>query len=391
VERSRSPSINHRHAVLGRAKIAADVATSKSRRPGASPTIFDVAALAGVSKSTVSNVIRRTDGVATATRERVDRAIEILGYRPNVLARQFVQQRTTILGVLVGDLDNPFYAEMAKRVERYAFDAGYTAMFCNIEGEEDFALSRVESLLEQRVAGVLFLAYFGRSPDVQSRFDASAPVVFAGLREDWGDSVSVSDSGGAKLATEHLIGLGHRRIAYLTTDHVEPRASRARLAGYRSAMRAAGAAGGPAMTWAADSEHATIKGQEVPLVDEITGPRGVTAVFCSNDLGAIGLLEFADRHGIDVPGQLSIVGFDNVHLAGLARISLTTVSQPFDDIARMGVEAVLGRLSGSISGPFRHEVVKPSLVVRSSTGPPRTEAGSRRRRRARRATSAAVS
>jgi LacI family transcriptional regulator, galactose operon repressor len=358
------------------------VATSRSRRPGASPTIFEVAALAGVSKSTVSNVIRGTDGVAATTRERVERAVEILGYRPNVLARQFVQQRTTILGVLVGDLDNPFYAEMAKRVERYAFDAGYTAMLCNIEGEDDFfALSRVEALLEQHVEGVLFLAFFGRSPDVQRRLDATAPVVFAGLREEWGDSVSVSDSVGAKLATEHLIALGHRRIAYLTTDHVEPRTSRARLAGYRSAMRAAGAAVGPAMTWAADSERATVKGQETALLDELTGPSGVTAVFCSNDLGAIGLLEFADRHGIDVPGELSIVGFDNVQLAGLARISLTTVSQPFDDIARMGVETVLGRLRGSISGPFRHEVVKPSLVVRTSTGPPRVDARAARARR----------
>ena len=144
--------------------------STTARKPGDVPTIFDVAALAGVSKSTVSNVIRGTDGVAVATRERVQRAVKILGYRPNVLARQFVQQRTTILGVLVGDLDNPFYAEMAKRVERYAYDAGYTAMFCNIEGGEgdDFALSRVESLLEQRVAGIVFLAFFGRSPDVPS-------------------------------------------------------------------------------------------------------------------------------------------------------------------------------------------------------------------------------
>jgi LacI family transcriptional regulator len=374
VERSRPDDLRDAHSVRGGAKIAPEVATTRSRRPGASPTIFDVAALAGVSKSTVSNVIRGTDGVAAATRERVDRAIEILGYRPNVLARQFVQQRTTILGVLVGDLDNPFYAEMAKRVERYAFAAGYTAMFCNIEGEEDFfALSRVESLLEQRVAGVLFLAFFGRSPDVQRRLNATAPVVFAGLREDWGDSVSVSDSGGARLATGHLIDLGHRRIAYLTTDHVEARASRPRLAGYRSVMRAAGASAGPAMTWAADSEHATVKGQDVPLLDQLTGPRGVTAVFCSNDLGAIALLEVTDRHGIAVPDELSIVGFDNVHLAGLARISLTTVSQPFDDIARMGVAAVLGRLSGAITGAFRHEVVKPSLIVRSSTGPPRAD------------------
>src|SRR4051794_24584753 len=100
------------------------------------PTIFDVAALAGVSKSTVSNVIREADGVADATRERVQVAIDRLGYRPNAIARQFALKRTTILGVLVGDLDNPFYGEMGKRVERMAFARGYTAMFCNIEGDD---------------------------------------------------------------------------------------------------------------------------------------------------------------------------------------------------------------------------------------------------------------
>jgi LacI family transcriptional regulator len=310
--------------------------------------------------------------VAATTRARVERAIEVLDYRPNVLARQFVQQRTTLLGVLIGDLDNPFYAEMAKRVEQYAFDAGYTAMFCNIEGDDSFAVSRVEALLEQRVAGIVFLAFFGRSLDVQATLQAKVPVVFVGLRESWGDSVSVSDFAGERLATQHLIDAGHRRISYLTTHHVEPRTSRARLGGYRALMRAAGAAARPPLNWEPGSERATVKGRRVALLDELTGPSGATAVLCSNDLEAIALLDFADRHGLRVPQELSIVGFDNVRLAGLARISLTTVSQPFDAIATLGVDIVRGRLDGSIIGPPRHEVVKPSLVVRSSTAPPRS-------------------
>src|SRR5919205_444290 len=114
----------------------------RARKPA---TIFEVAALAGVSKSTVSNVVRGADGVAESTRERVLEAIERLGYRPNALARSFVQQRTTMLGVLVGDLDNPFYAEMAKLIERWAFRHGYTAMFCNIEGDDNLAVPGVEA------------------------------------------------------------------------------------------------------------------------------------------------------------------------------------------------------------------------------------------------------
>jgi DNA-binding LacI/PurR family transcriptional regulator len=332
------------------------------------PTIFDVAALAGVSKSTVSNVVRETDGVSEATRARVERAIEVLGYRPNALARQFVRQRTTILGVLVGDLDNPFYGDIAKRLERAAFQNGYTTMFCNIEGdEEDFAVSRVEALLEQRPAAIVFLAYFGRSPDLEAALHATVPVVFAGLREDWGDSVSVSNSHGGRLATEHLIELGHRRIAYVTTRSLEQRAGQARHRGYQAAMRAAGAAALSPIHWEPASERATMLGRELALRDQLAG---ATAVFCSNDIGAIAMLEYADRHGIRVPEDLSVVGFDDVHLASLARISLTTVRQPLDEIARVAVETVLGRLQGSATGPPTHVRVNPSLVVRSSTAPP---------------------
>jgi DNA-binding LacI/PurR family transcriptional regulator len=183
---------------------------SPARKP---PTIFEIAALFSVSKSTVSNVIRGVDGVSAHTRERVLEAVDRLGYRPNALARQIVAQRTTMLGVLVGDLDNPFYAEMAKLIERWAFRHGYTAMFCNIEGDDHLAVAGVEGLLEQRVAGIVFLAFFGRSPAIAELLRRRVPVVFVGLREDWGDSVAVSDGAGARLATEHLIGLGHERIA----------------------------------------------------------------------------------------------------------------------------------------------------------------------------------
>src|SRR5581483_8370291 len=314
------------------------------------PTIFDVAALAGVSKSTVSNVIRGSDDVAEATRERVKAAIETLGYRPNALARQFVRQRTTIIAVLIGDFDNPFYAELAKSVERYAFDAGYTAMFCNIERDPDLAVYRVEALLEQRVAGVAFLAFFGRSLEIESALQGRVPVVFMGLREDWGDSVSVSESAGARLATRHLLEAGHGRIAYLTTPFVESRASHGLAAGYRAAMRAANAKPSAPIHWEPGAEQATMLGEVIPLREALTGPDGATGAVCSNDLGAIALLEFADRHGLGVPEQLSIVGFDDVHLAGLARIGLTTIRQPIDEIARLGVETLLARMRGELTG-----------------------------------------
>jgi LacI family transcriptional regulator len=337
------------------------------------PTIFEVAALAGVSKSTVSNVIREVDGVAPPTRERVLTAIERLGYRPNALARQFVAQRTTTLGVLVGDLDNPFYAEMAKLIERWAFRRGYTAMFCNIEGDDDLAVSGVEALLEQRVAGVVVLAFFGRTKAVEELLRQRAPVVFVGLREDWGDSVAVGDADGGRLATEHLIELGHRNIAYLTTPAVERRADRERHAGYRTAMRRAGLAARPAVRWVPGDEEVRLAGRREALTDLLVDAHRPSAVFVSNDLGAIALQEFIDLHGLRVPEDVSLIGFDNVSLAGLARISLTTVAQPLDELAHLGVERLVARIEGGDRGrhePARVLSVSAEVVVRKSTGPP---------------------
>src|SRR5881396_3959101 len=160
------------------------------------PTILDVASHAGVSKSTVSNVVRGLPGVSEATRRRVGTAIRELGYRPNVLARQLVQQRTSILGVVGGDLANPFFAEMAKSVERHAAARGYTAMFCNTEGDSQSELAGIETLLAQRVAGVVFFAFSGDSRTMRETLQHQIPAVFVSCGADWGDVVSVDDEVG---------------------------------------------------------------------------------------------------------------------------------------------------------------------------------------------------
>jgi DNA-binding LacI/PurR family transcriptional regulator len=182
------------------------------------------------------------------------------------------------------------------------------------------------------------------------------------LREERGDSVAVSDTAGARLATSHLVELGHRDIAYVTTPGVERRADRARQAGYRAALRSAGLRGRRPVRWAPERPGPA-------LAETLRGPSPPTAAFCSNDLGAIALLEQCDRLGVRVPGDLSVVGFDNVQLAGLARISLTTVAQPLDDLARLGVDMLASRLEGRLRGGPRHVTVPTTLVVRGSTAP----------------------
>ena len=337
------------------------------------PTILDVASHAGVSKSTVSNVVRGLPGVSEPTRRRVLTAIEELGYRPNVLARQLVQRRTSILGVVVGDLANPFFAEMAKSVERHAAARGYTAMFCNTEGDSESELAGIETLLEHRVAGIVFLAFSGDSRTMQKVLHHQVPVVFVSCSADWGDVVSVDDARGGRLGTAHLLDAGHRRIAYLSIPELEDQSDRDRWEGYCQALKEAGLDTPMRISWSPPADHARVDGMDRPLAEVFSGSGRATAVFASNDVAAIALQEFADRVQFRVPEDISIVGFDDVPMAGLARIALTTVAQPRDELARLGIAGVADRIERSAKGPPRTTLVDVKLVTRRSTAPLQAE------------------
>jgi LacI family transcriptional regulator len=335
-------------------------------------TIFDVARAAGVSKSTVSNVIRGVDEVSDATRRRVLTAIESLNYTPNGIARQFVRRRTTMIGVLVGDLGNAYHAQLARVVERALFRAGYTAVFCNIEGDEELAVAGVDALLEQRVAGFLLLASIERTPQLPASLRRTGvPTVIIGLRQEWTDSVGPRDREGGRLATQHLIDLGHRRIGYVRTAMIEAGGDRARHAGYRAVLAAAGVGPPPGMWWDQGSGSIRVGRAEMSLRAAFGEPGSPTAVFVWNDFAAIGLIEACEAAGIAVPRDLSVVGFDDIAVAGLARISLTTVAQPLDFQAERAVAILLERMDGGARGTPRHLTVPVELRVRGSTAAPR--------------------
>jgi DNA-binding LacI/PurR family transcriptional regulator len=334
-------------------------------------TILDVARVAGVSKSTVSNVVRGSAAVTGEKRRRVLAAIDQLDYRPNALARQLVQRHTNMLGVMVGDLGNPFYAEMAKLIERHAAARGYTAMFCNTLGDAKAELAAVETLLEYRVAGFVFLAYAGDASGVRGALEGRVPVVFVSCEGEWGDTVCANDFHGAELATEHLIGLGHTSIAYFSDPIVEDAVDGARRAGYRSAMAASGLPS-QVFHWSPSLHLVTLDGGEAGPIEELfASPSRPSAVVSSNDLGAIDLLDFADRAGLEVPGDLSVVGFDDVMIAGMARVSLTTIRQQQEELAREGVEILAGRIEGRLEDSPGEHRVDVDLIVRGTTAPPR--------------------
>jgi LacI family transcriptional regulator, galactose operon repressor len=338
---------------------------SPAARP---PTIVDVARRAGVSKSTVSNVTRGLRNITPETQLKVTRAIEELGYRPNVLARQIVHQRT-IFGVVVVDLANPCYAEMAKQIERSAAVRGYRVMFCNTQGEEAAEIAGLEGLLEQRVAGIIFLAHAGGSTRPRTLLEGRVPAVFVTCSAEWGDVVCADDERGARLATEHLIGLGHHRITYCADPIVEDATDRARQAGYRQTMAGAGLTH-VVFRWARAEDRLL---REATVEQIMTGPCRPTAFVSSNDLGAIDLLDCADRLAVPVPRKLSVVGFDDVVMAGLPRINLTTIAQPKEMLARLAVDTLANRIEGHLRGDPVRQTVSCRLIVRGSTArPPRS-------------------
>jgi LacI family transcriptional regulator len=320
---------------------------------------MDVANLSGVSKSTVSNVLRGTGRVSDGTRARIREAIEALGYRPNSLARDLVRRRSRTIGVVLGDLANTFYAELVKLLELRISEAAYTTIVCNTDGRGELERARVEMLLERAVSGVVMLQFSGDGTVLDELAVARVPVVVVSCWDERADCVAVDDRAGTAAAVEHLYALGHRRIAHVTSHLVEDSTRAARFAGYERALRGHGL--DPRLLDAdalADTElHAAVR-----------GPERLTAFAAANDVIAVELIDRLEALGVSVPAGVSVVGFDGTDLGAHSRIGLTTVAQPRARLIADGIDLLLERMGDGDREP-RHVRLPPELVVRASTGP----------------------
>jgi DNA-binding LacI/PurR family transcriptional regulator len=331
------------------------------------PTIVDVANLSGVSKSTVSNVLRNAGRVSPATRDRVLESIGALGYRPNSLARDLVRRRANAIGVIVGDLANTFYAELVKLLEVSASESAYTTIVCNTDGDAGLERARVETLLERAVSGVVMLQFTGEPAVLDELGDAGVPAVVVSCWERRADCVAVDDDAGMAVAVEHLHELGHRRIAHLTGHLVEEATRAARYAGYERAMHRHGLE--PAMV-DADAIEAEPRGAE-RMRELLAAGDAPTAFTAGNDVMAVRLIERLESLGVAVPADVSVVGFDGIELGAHSRIALTTVAQPRAELVTRGLELLLERIADPGGDPERRHVrLEPELIVRRSSGPP---------------------
>jgi DNA-binding LacI/PurR family transcriptional regulator len=312
-------------------------------------------------------VTRGEDGVSAEKREAILEAIEELNYRPNVMARSLVERRTRILGVMVSNLKNPFFGGVVSGIQARAAELGYRVLFNTGDRKRELEEQAIENLLELSVDG-LVLASPRVSDETVAEAAKLAPVVVLNRNtvDDTSDSVTNDNIAGARLAVEHCVSFGHRRIALITGgDSV---AAQVRREGYLRAMREFNLAEDILIVEGAHNEDGGYLGAQELLKMK----RLPTAVFASNDLCAIGAMNALEEAGLRIPDDVSLVGYDNNTLASLRHIELTSIDQPGEDMGRSAVDRLSERINGERTDP-RHDVVVPSLVVRSTTGPPRDD------------------
>lgn len=335
------------------------------------PTIVDVAGHSGVSKSTVSNVIRGAANVSDETRRRVLRAVDELGYRPNALARHLVQQRTSTIGVIVGDLTNPIYSELVKLLQERALALGYTTMVSNTDGRPEREAASIDALLERRVAGIAMLQFSGDRSVIDDLHDDGVAVTVISCFDSRADCVTVDESRGLGIAVHHLAELGHERLAYVTTPLVEEHTDRARHESFLHECARAGCSETATLTLDVEGVLAGEPGATRELARLLDSSRRPTGFAAANDIAAIALIEAVERLGAVVPEDVSVVGFDGITLGSLSRIALTTVAQSREQLAERGIELLMDRIEGRATGEPRTVLLEPTLVVRATTAPAR--------------------
>lgn len=332
----------------------------------ARPTIYDVARLAGVSTATVSRSLNGTGQIAPATRAAIDAAVEQLGYHPNTIARSLVTKSTQTIALLLPDITNPFYAALVNGIQQRALEAGYTMLLCTTGGDPEREEQYLNLLRAKQVDGALVDGLV-LPPDRIARFVADGfPIVCLDRDVDSASVplVQVDNRLGAKLATEHLLSLGHTRIAHVA-GAPELGISEERTAGYREALAEAGIEPDPALVVVGSF---TVEGGYV-ATRSLLADSSTTAIFAANDLSAIGVINAIVESGRRVPADLSVVGFDDLHLSAYTTPPLTTIHQPALEIAERATQLLLDLSNGRKVRQLRH-LLEPALVVRGSTAPP---------------------
>ncbi|EJL6483733.1 substrate-binding domain-containing protein [Vibrio cholerae] len=327
-------------------------------------TMKDIARLAGVSTSTVSHVINKSRFVSDEIAERVNNAAQQLNYAPSALARSLKMNRTKTIGMLVTTSTNPFFGEVVKGVERSCYHQGYNLILCNTEGDNQRMKASINTLLQKRVDGLLLMCstlegerldVFDRYPDIPIVVMDWGPILFAS------DKIQDNSLQGGYMAAKHLIECGHKEIGCITGPLIRHQAQM-RYEGYKRALAEAGIAINP--DWIVESDFECEGGYQA---FEKLYQRGElpSALFVSNDMMAMGVIQAASQRGLRVPDDLSLIGYDDVHIAKFMTPALTTIHQPKYRLGKAAVDTLLYRLENPDT-TAQVVQLEPTLVVRNS-------------------------
>lgn len=333
------------------------------------PTIKDVAALAGVSAGTVSNVLNRPSYVNADTRQLVLQAMDALGYTPRASARQFRPGRARNVGIAVANLDNPFFVDVALGAEEAARELDSGVVICNSGDDPRREDQNLDLLVQQRVQGLVLSPVDENSSRIQQLRDRGVPIVFVDRvtkhRDGW--SVLVDDSLGGELAMAHLIERGHHRVALVGHPGVSPKVRRR----FQGALRVFGRKypeHAPPEVLAVTSWTVEEGRRVARKISDLSVQDRPTAIFCANDLIALGMLQVFDHTGIRVPSDIALIGYDDLVWADISMIPLTTIRQPRHELGRTAVMMLMDLINQrpETMKP-RHVTLSPELVIRETT------------------------
>lgn len=327
-----------------------------------SVTLKNVAKAAGVSYATVSRALSGSPQIGSDTRERIIKLCDEMGYTTNYVARSMVMKKTDLIGLVVPSIDNQFMSELAYYAEMSARAHGYNIMLCNSGPDLKQEKTVVKLLLGRQVDGILIVP---QSPDTYENiraFTDQVPTVFLSenLRDQPQSYVAADNSHGTYIGTRYLYELGHREILYFGRRHSTTHQLRAE--GYMKACRELGLR---EQYFNSEFPRSSIANGYQLARELFSKPITYTAIFASTDSNALGILKAADEMHIDIPRQLSLIGFDNIPSTALPRIELTTIEQPKREMAVQAVDMLRDKIENGTQG-YVHQILMPSLVKRGS-------------------------
>ncbi len=330
-------------------------------------TIKDIAKIAGVSYATVSRALSGSSEVSEQTRSRILEICQKEGYRANSLARSLISNKTNMLGLVVPDVANPFYAELAFGIEKHAYENGYNIMLSNSMLNTDHTRNLIDLLISHQADGIILAGSNDDTAGWIGEYKNTVPMVllgdavFAGP-EDQFNTVSIDNQTGGYLAGQYLCGLGHKKIAYLglRTSSI---AHRARFSGFCTALNEHNLA--PMVLENPDNCSSLSVGYR--LGKQLLSRGGdCTAIFATTDSLALGVLQAADELNINIPSDFSLLGFDNITYSALPKISITTIDQCKTTLAETAVDLLISVIEGEEQNQNVHRIIEPKLIQRAS-------------------------